>query len=323
VDRLLSNGSGVTVVDNFEPFYDPARKWLNVRAHLRNPNYELVQADIRDLPGMRKALTGGYEAVIHLAAKAGVRPSITDPLGFLATNVQGTNNLLELTREWRVPKFIFASSSSVYGINKNVPWSEDDLNFDPISPYACTKLSGELLGRTYHNLYGIRFIALRFFTVYGPRQRPDLAIHKFAERVIAGREVEMYGKGTTSRDYTYVADIVQGLLQAIDYSLSGYEVINLGSGRLVSLLETLTTVEQVLNKSAIVRHLGDQPGDVPRTLADISKAAKLFGYKPSVTFQRGVAEFVDWLCREQLNSAGPLRIGDVSPLPQFNPLRAA
>ncbi|MGA3041370.1 MAG: NAD-dependent epimerase/dehydratase family protein, partial [Bryobacteraceae bacterium] len=292
---LLVQGAAVTVVDNFEEFYDPARKWRNIEAHLRHPAYELVQTDIRDLAAMRKTLGGGYAAVIHLAAKAGVRHSIADPPGYRKTNEQGTYNLLELARQWGVPQFIFASSSSVYGTNRNVPWRETDLQLSPASPYAWTKLRGELLGRTYQRLYGIRFIALRFFTVYGPRQRPDLAIHKFAECILTGRPAEIYGDGTATRDYTYVADIVTGILQAIGYTQTGYEIVNLGSGRPISVLEMLAAVEQVLGKKAAVRHLGDQPGDVPRTLSDISKAAELFGYKPAVPFWRGIAQFTDWL----------------------------
>lgn len=208
VDKLLAEGWRVTAVDNFDPYYDPAIKEANIKAHLEHPHYRLVRADIRDLETLQLELREDYEVIVHLAAKAGVRPSIKDPIAYQEVNVRGTQNLLELARERGIKQFVFASSSSVYGINTNVPWQEDDCVLLPISPYASTKVSGELLGHVYSHLYGIRFIALRFFTVYGPRQRPDLAIHKFVRLMLAGKPVPVYGDGTSSRDYTYIDDII-------------------------------------------------------------------------------------------------------------------
>src|SRR5687768_1312465 len=203
VDSLLRDGLTVSVLDNFDGFYARRVKERNVEEHRRNPRWRLVEGDIRDLPGLCRQLPERFDAIIHLAAKAGVRPSIEDPLGYQEVNVAGTQNLLELARERGISRFVFASSSSVYGVNPRVPWSEDDHVLQPISPYASTKVAGELLGHVYSHLYGIRFIALRFFTVYGPRQRPDLAIHKFARRMLQGKPIPVFGDGSTRRDYTF------------------------------------------------------------------------------------------------------------------------
>lgn len=235
VDRLLAEGWRVTVVDNFDPFYDPAIKRKNIESHLAHPNYRLVEVDIRDLEGLRARLSGDYDVIVHLAAKAGVRSSIQDPVGYQEVNVGGTQNLLELAREWGVKQVVFASSSSVYGVNPNVPWREDDHVLLPISPYASTKVTGELLGHVYSHLYGIRFIALRFFTVYGPRQRPDLSIHKFARRMLRREPIPIYGDGSARRDYTYVDDVIEGVRRAMDYTATPYEVINLGNNETVSV----------------------------------------------------------------------------------------
>ncbi|MCL6557888.1 MAG: GDP-mannose 4,6-dehydratase [Firmicutes bacterium] len=299
VDRLLAEGWRVTVVDNLDPFYDPDIKRNNVAPHLDSANYTLLEADIRDLDGLRKRLSGDYEVIVHLAAKAGVRPSIRDPIGYQEVNVRGTQNVLELAKEWGIKQFVFASSSSVYGVNPNVPWREDDPVLLPISPYAATKVAGELLGHVYSHLYGIRFIALRFFTVYGPRQRPDLAIHKFARLMLRGEPVPVYGDGSTRRDYTYIDDVGQGIRAAMDYTGSLYEVINLGNNKTVGLLEMVRALEEVLGVKAKVEFLPPEPGDVPQTWADVEKARRLLGYRPLTAFRDGLAEFAEWLARNR------------------------
>ncbi|MDQ0285561.1 UDP-glucuronate 4-epimerase [Desulfofundulus luciae] len=295
VDRLLSEGWRVTVVDNFDPFYDPGSKRRNIAPHLEYSNYTLVEADIRDMETLRQRLSGEYDVIVHLAAKAGVRPSIRDPIGYQEVNVRGTQNLLELAREWGVKQFVFASSSSVYGVNPNVPWREDDCVLMPISPYAATKVAGELLGHVYSYLYGIRFIALRLFTVYGLRQRPDLAIHKFARKMLKGEPIPIYGDGSTRRDYTYIDDIIQGVRAAMECNSISYEVINLGNNRTVSLLEMVRALEEVLDIKAQLDFQPAQPGDVVQTWADVTKAERLLKYRPKVGFKDGLALFVQWL----------------------------
>lgn len=295
VDRLLAEGWRVTVVDNFDPFYDPAIKRKNIEPHLEYSNYRLVEADIRDLEGLRAQLSGDYDVIVHLAAKAGVRPSIKDPVGYQEVNVRGTQNLLELAREWGVKQFVFASSSSVYGVNPNVPWREDDHVLLPISPYASTKVSGELLGHVYSYLYGIRVIALRFFTVYGPRQRPDLAIHKFARKMLQGEPIPIYGDGSIRRDYTYVDDVIEGVRRAMDYTATPYEVINLGNNQTVGLLEMVRTLEEALGMRARLEFLPAQSGDVPLTWADVEKAERLLGFRPRTPFREGIKRFAEWV----------------------------
>lgn len=295
VDRLLAEGWRVTVVDNFDPFYDPAIKDRNIKGHLEHGAYTLHRLDIRDLDGMRSALDGDYDVIVHLAAKAGVRPSIEDPMTYNEVNVTGTQNMLEFARERDIKQFVFASSSSVYGVNPNVPWREDDHVLLPISPYASTKVSGELLGHVYSHLYDIRFIALRFFTVYGPRQRPDLAIHKFARLMLAGERIPLFGDGTTRRDYTYIDDIVQGVRAAMDYDATPYEVVNLGNNRTIGLSELVKAMEEALGIKVDIEHLSDQPGDVPQTWADIRKAESLFGYRLDTDFGVGLKLFMEWV----------------------------
>jgi UDP-glucuronate 4-epimerase len=294
IDALLAAGDEVTVVDNFDPFYPRAVKDANIAAHRGHPRWRLAEVDLRDRVGL-STLTGTFDVIVHLAAKAGVRPSIEDPLSYQDVNVAGTQNLLEFARERQVPHFVFASSSSVYGVNPRVPWSEEDHVLEPISPYASTKVSGELLGHVYSHLYGIRFIGLRFFTVYGPRQRPDLAIHKFARLIRDGQPIPVFGDGSTRRDYTYVSDVVQGIRGAIDYRDTAYEVVNLGNDRTVSLREMIAGLEDALGLKATVRTLPEQPGDVPQTWASIEKARRLFGYAPSTSYPEGVRRFVEWL----------------------------
>jgi UDP-glucuronate 4-epimerase len=285
----------VTVVDSFDPFYERSVKERNIASHRSSGNWRLIEADIRDLPALRGQLSEPFDAIVHLAARAGVRPSIADPTTYQEVNVTGTQNLLELARERTIPHFVFASSSSVYGVNPRVPWSEDDHVLQPISPYASTKVSGELLGHVYSHLYGIRFIALRLFTVYGPRQRPDLAIHKFAKLMKARQPIPVFGDGSTRRDYTYVADIVAGLRSALDYTASAYEVINLGNNKTVSLREMIEGLEQALGVPANIEWLPEQPGDVPRTWANVDKARRLLGYEPRTPFAAGVKRFVESL----------------------------
>ncbi|MDB4345888.1 GDP-mannose 4,6-dehydratase [bacterium] len=326
LDRLLADGHQVIGVDNFDPFYDRSLKNANIEAHLDNPNFELLEADlaepetyqklkfladslgqktedrgqraeeVSDSPSPISHLpsSASFDAIIHLAAKAGVRPSIEDPVGYQRANVIATQNLLEFVKGQGIKQFVFASSSSVYGKNPNVPWSEKHDVSGPISPYASTKVSCELLGHVYSHLYGIRVLGLRFFTVYGPRQRPDLAINKFVRLIEAGEPIPVFGDGSTRRDYTFIADIVEGILGSLQYKGSNYEVINLGNDQTVTLSEMIETIEEVVGKKAIIDRLPVQPGDVPQTWADVSKAGKLFGYKPTTTFKQGVEKFVQW-----------------------------
>jgi UDP-glucuronate 4-epimerase len=294
VDGLLRDGWRVTALDNFDPFYDRATKERNIAAHRAHPEYSLVEANICDEQALNQ-LTERYDAIVHLAARAGVRPSIVDPLGYQTVNVAGTQQMLELARRLSVTQFVFASSSSVYGVNPRVPWSEEDHVLQPISPYASTKVSGELLGHVYSHLYGIRFLALRFFTVYGPRQRPDLAIHGFAKRMLEGQPISVFGDGTTRRDYTFIDDIISGIRAAIDYDRTSYEVINLGNNDTVSLMDMIEGLERTLGVRAKTTQMPNQPGDVPQTWANVDKAASLLGYAPHTSYADGVARFAAWL----------------------------
>jgi UDP-glucuronate 4-epimerase len=295
VDSVLKAGNSVTVLDNFDPFYDRSLKERGIAEHRRNHLCRVIEADVRH-DVLTPALSGVErpDVIVHLAAKAGVRPSIENPIAYQEANVNGTQNLLEYARKVGVTRFVFASSSSVYGVNPRVPWSEEDHVLEPISPYASTKVSGELLGHVYSHLHGIRFIALRFFTVYGPRQRPDLAIHKFARLISDGRPIPVFGDGSTRRDYTYIDDIVSGIRAAIDYDRTQYEVVNLGNNQTVSLNEMIEGLEDALGVRVQRQHLPEQPGDVPQTWANIEKARRLFGYAPSTPYREGVRRFVEW-----------------------------
>lgn len=298
IDRLLEEGWAVINIDNFDPFYDPAIKRQNITGHLNHPHYTLLELDIRNYTALDAALErqrAAYDVIVHLAAKAGVRPSIDDPIGYHMVNVIGTQHMLEIARKYRIQQFIFASSSSVYGVNPNVPWREDDPVLRPISPYASTKVSGELLGHVYSHLYGIRFIALRFFTVYGPRQRPDLAIHKFARLMLEGKPIPIYGDGSTRRDYTYIDDIIEGVRRAMDYTATSYEIINLGNSETVSLLEMVWALEEALGLRVRLTFLPTQPGDVPQTWADVGKAEQLLGFRPWTPFREGLKRFAEWV----------------------------
>src|SRR5215813_9045737 len=296
VDRLLSEDSWqITVVDDFNDFYEPSIKRQNLEAALRDSRCRLVEADIRDYAALQRVFAENpFDCVVHLAARAGVRPSLAQPRLYVETNVNGTMHLLELAREQGIKQFVFASSSSVYGNNKKVPFSEDDPIFNPISPYAATKAAGELICHTYSHLYGLRCICLRFFTVYGPRQRPDLAIHKFAKLISQGKPIPVFGDGTARRDYTYVDDIIDGVMAAIAYDKSDYEAINLGESRTVELNELISLLEKELGTEAIINRQPPQPGDVPQTFADITKARALLGYNPQTQIEAGLHRFVEW-----------------------------
>jgi UDP-glucuronate 4-epimerase len=296
VDRLLATDiEQVTVVDDFNDFYDPEIKRQNIRHHLEDPRYQLTEVDIRDRAALEQSLaTNRFDCIVHLAARAGVRPSLTQPQLYNETNVNGTLNLLEFARQKDIKQFVFGSSSSVYGINAKVPFSEDDPIRQPISPYAATKGAGELLCHTYSHLYRIRCICLRFFTVYGPRQRPDLAIHKFARLISEGKPIPVFGDGTTRRDYTYVDDIIDGVVAAINYDKSDFEVINLGESRTVELRELIALLEKELDAHAIIDRQPSQPGDVPQTFADITRARQLLGYNPQTQIEDGLRRFVEW-----------------------------
>jgi UDP-glucuronate 4-epimerase len=301
VDRLLSEGEWqVSVVDDFNDFYDPAIKRANVNVHEQNPNYHLFEADIRDKPTLATIFDEHtFDCIAHLAARAGVRPSLEQPLLYTETNINGTLNLLELARATSVKQFVFGSSSSVYGINTEVPFGEDDPIRQPISPYAATKAAGELLCHTYSHLYDMRCVCLRFFTVYGPRQRPDLAIHKFARLISEGTPIPVFGDGTTRRDYTFIDDIIVGVRAAIDYTSSNYEVINLGESRTVELSELISLLEKELGANARIDRQPFQPGDVPQTYADITKARRLLGYNPQTQIEAGLHRFVEWFRRQR------------------------
>jgi UDP-glucuronate 4-epimerase len=296
VDRLLStNIDQIAVVDDFNDFYQPVIKRENIREHRKDPRYKLIEADIRDNSALQTIFNENrFDCIVHLAARAGVRPSLTEPQLYSETNISGTLNLLELARHHGIRQFVFGSSSSVYGINAKVPFSEDDPIRQPISPYAATKAAGELLCYTYAHLYGLRCICLRFFTVYGPRQRPDLAIHKFAKLISQHKPIPVFGDGTTRRDYTYVDDIIDGVMAAIAYDRSDYEVFNLGESCTVKLNELIALLEKELGTKAIIDRQPPQPGDVPQTFADIGKARALLGYNPQTQIEDGLHRFVEW-----------------------------
>ena len=299
VERILGEDCTVTVVDNFDNFYDRQVKERNIQSIIRDPRVTFIEGDIQDPLLYEQRLTGSrFDTIVHLAAKAGVRPSIADPLEYQNVNVKGTQLLLEFARKKKIAQFIFGSSSSVYGINENFPWSEDDHVLRPISPYASTKISGELLGHVYAHLFGIRFLALRFFTVYGPRQRPDLAIHKFSSSIQAGIPITVFGDGHTKRDYTYIDDILEGITGAIGYDKTMYEIVNLGNNQMISLSFMIDALEKELKKKAIVKRLPEQAGDVPMTCASVQKAKLLFGYEPKTSFSEGIQKFVKWFKAE-------------------------
>ncbi|NLU23064.1 MAG: NAD-dependent epimerase/dehydratase family protein [Phycisphaerae bacterium] len=293
-ERLLEAGWRVSGVDIFDEFYDPAVKRSNVAGCVRHPRFSLIEADIRDEAAMSRAVGAGVDVIVHLAARAGVRPSIENPLLYQDVNVRGTCILLEAARRFKIPKFVFASSSSVYGNNPKVPFSESDNVDYPISPYAATKKAGELICYAYHHLFGLDVTCLRFFTVYGPRQRPDLAIHKFARLIEHGEPIPVFGDGSMMRDHTYIDDIVAGVMAAVE-RCKGYRIYNLGNSNPVSLNELIAAIEAALGKAAQIKRLPMQPGDVERTFADISRARAELGFEPRTDLRTGLAEFVKWM----------------------------
>lgn len=297
-EALLRGGLEVSVLDSFDNFYDPAVKRRNLEWVSRQRGFTLIEGDIRDEKAVAKAFQCRPEVVVHLAARAGVRPSIEQPLLYQDVNIRGTMLLLEATRQvGRHCKFIFASSSSVYGNNPRVPFAESDRVDDPISPYAATKKAGELLCHTYHHLYGFPMTCLRFFTVYGPRQRPDLAIHKFARLILEGRPIPVFGDGTMSRDFTYIDDIIQGIERAIE-RCQDYRIYNLGESQPIVLSELIRALERALGETAIIERHPLQPGDVDRTFADLTLSRKELGYAPSTDLATGLGHFVKWLRAE-------------------------
>jgi UDP-glucuronate 4-epimerase len=305
-ERLLSGGHTVVGVDSFDPFYARATKERNLARALGHDGFTFVEADIRDREALSAAPTD-VDAIIHLAALAGVRPSILRPADYVDVNVAGTVVLLELARTWGVRPFVFASSSSVYGERENGPFREDDRVDHPISPYAATKKAGELITNTYHHLFGLEVICLRFFTVYGPRQRPDLAIHKFARLMASGQPIPVYGDGSTQRDYTYIDDAVSGVERSLAHvaeGRGGYDVVNIGESRTVSLSEMIERLSTEMGVEPIVDRRPLQPGDVSRTSADITHARQLIGYDPRVPFEEGMGRFVEWFRSERSNAAG-------------------
>jgi UDP-glucuronate 4-epimerase len=285
----------ITCIDNFDPFYAAEIKQYNIRDFKENKRFRLLHLDLSATTAaeLSDLIKGQVDVIVHMAAKAGVRPSIENPLAYQQSNVIGLQNMLDFAKAKSTRQFVFASSSSVYGINDHFPWKEDE-QLMPVSPYAMTKLAGEMLGHVYSKLFGIRFIALRFFTVYGPGQRPDLAIHKFIKAIICNKPITMYGNGSSSRDYTYVDDIIRGVINAVQFTNKDFEIINLGNNYAVSLKALIELIEQVTGKKAIIANMPEQPGDVPKTFADISKARNLLGYNPETDLKEGLQIFYNW-----------------------------
>ena len=293
-EKIIDLGHKVICVDNFNDYYDPAIKENNISGIIDNNNYRLYRADILDREEIGEIFsTSSIDLVIHLAARAGVRPSLSDAALYEKVNVEGTINLLENCREHGINRFIFASSSSVYGGNKKIPFSETDRVDSPVSPYAATKKSGELICYTYHHLYDISVFAYRFFTVYGPRQRPEMAIHKFSRKILEDKPIEVYGDGTSSRDYTYIDDIINGITNSLG-CINGYEVINLGNSKPVGLLKLVGLIEETVGKKALINFEDAQPGDVFTTYADTQKARKLIDYNPETPIEKGIGHFIEW-----------------------------
>ncbi len=298
VDRLLANSPArVTVVDNFDDFYSQQIKRNNIENHLLHPAYRLVEADIRNYTALKQLFSDEvFDVVIHLAGKAGVRPSVTDPRTYQEVNIAGTTNLLDLAERNGIKKFVFGSSSSVYGPSATPPFKED-APLVPISPYAATKAAGELISRTFSYLHGMNITCLRFFTVYGARQRPDLAIHKFARLISSNRPIPVFGDGLAERDFTYIDDILQGVLAAIDYHATPFEIINLGESQTITVNRMIELLEDAMGQKAIIDRQPAHAGDMPRTHADISKAQALLSYKPTTPIEAGIKKFAEWFKR--------------------------
>jgi len=293
-ERLLDRGDTVVALDNLNDYYNPRIKEQNLAKAMRSSSMTFIKGDILDMSLLQKIFdNNSFDVIVHLAARAGVRSSLEQPILYEEVNCKGTLNLLEMARRHRVKRFVFASSSSVYGNVKETPFREDARIDRPVSPYAATKAAGELYCHTYHHLFGISCTALRFFTVYGPRQRPDMAIHKFAVLIDQGKDVPFFGDGTTKRDYTFFSDIIDGVVAAIDRDL-GFEIINLGESRITTLSTLVSIIEKELGKKAVLNKLPIQPGDVEITCADVSKAKRLLDYNPSTTIEDGIHRFIEW-----------------------------
>src|SRR6059058_5661850 len=305
VEKLLAAGHEVVILDDFNDFYDPQIKHANIAGFAKDVT--VYHVDLRDGESVRNLFhREKVNAIVHLAARAGVRPSIQYPRLYYDTNVIGTLHLLEAARVTGVQRFIFASSSSVYGASKTIPFSEEESLTQTLSPYGATKIGGEFLCSTYSHLYQMRVVALRYFTVYGPRQRPDLAIHQFTRRIYAGQPIDQFGDGNTRRDYTYIDDIIQGTMAAFNYDGPLYDVFNLGESQTIQLKDLVLAIENVVGKKAKVNRLPEQPGDMPLTCADISKARKLLGYKPTTKLSEGLQKFIDWFLRSQRGNSPAL-----------------
>ena len=298
VEKLLVGGHEVVILDDFNDFYDPQIKHANIAGFAKDVT--VCAVDLRDNDSVRTVFRREkVDAIVHLAARAGVRPSIQHPRLYYDTNVAGTLNLLEAARVTGVHRFIFASSSSVYGASKTIPFSEEEHLTQTLSPYAATKIGAEFLCSTYSHLYQMRVVALRYFTVYGPRQRPDLAIHQFTRRIYSGQTIDQFGDGSTRRDYTYIDDVIQGTMAALDYDGAMYDVFNLGENQTIQLKDLILAIENAVGKKAKINRLAEQPGDMPTTYADISKARKLLGYNPTTKLSEGLPKFVEWFLRNE------------------------
>src|SRR6266705_3557560 len=297
-EKLLASGHEVVILDDFNDFYNPQTKHANIAGLARDVT--VYHVDLRDSESVRNLFhREKVDAIAHLAARAGVRPSIQQPRLYYDTNVTGTLHLLEAARVTGVERFVFASSSSVYGASKTIPFSEDEHLSQTFSPYAATKVAGEFLCSTYSHLYNLRVVALRYFTVYGPRQRPDLAIHQFTRRIYAGQPIDQFGNGSTRRDYTYIDDVIQGTMAALQYEGPLFDVFNFGESETIQLKDLIVAIENALGKKAKINELPEQPGDMTLTCADISKARKLLGYKPTTRLNEGLPRFVDWFLEAQ------------------------
>lgn len=294
IERLLSRSNCIVCIDNFDPYYSPQVKKNNIKNFLHNSLFKLAVCDIRNKDDLEKIfLAHEINRIVHLAARGGVRPSINDPLLYQDINIRGTLNLLELSKEYGIKNFIFTSSSSVYGASDKIPFRENDNLVKPVSPYAASKQACELFCYTYHHLYQTPIICLRLFTVYGPRQRPDMAIHKFTRLIDQGEKISIYGDGASKRDYTYISDIIDGIVSALDNPL-GFDIINLGTSQTIELKELVSLIGKTLNKNITIRQLPAQLGDLPITYADISKAKKLLNYYPKVGIEEGISNFINW-----------------------------
>ncbi|MDB4334982.1 GDP-mannose 4,6-dehydratase [bacterium] len=295
--KLLSQNIEVTGVDNFDPYYSLELKTKNIELLKKHKNFKFFEFDLRDEKQVKEKLSTKFDCIIHLAAKAGVRPSIENPQNYIDSNISATRNLLDLMNDNGIKNMAFASSSSIYGNIPNTPWNEEIDVSQPISPYAFTKKACELMNHTYHHLYHLNIINLRFFTVFGPRQRPDLAINKFTQLLLKGEAIPMYGDGSTSRDYTYIDDIVGGVLKAVNYLQNNdnvFENINLGNNAPTKLIDLINSIAEITGKPLKIKQLPMQPGDVDKTCADITKAQKLLGYQPLTSIKEGLKKFVEW-----------------------------